>query len=687
MAPTTRSRSLAVIPPSPSFDPSTYEPFDNQVSRTIDQILTEEASFESSKDEDWPVYSGGDSSSASNQRTPHHDKDVKESRFFSKPPGPNGTKVKKKSKPVAKRNITVIELDSDSEDAAALPQTNGPEPTEATDEVPDAGNEADNESLIDDRPQNDVGVSMDNESPMDDQPQNGVEVSKDLWNPLSHGLDGVSEPVISDEPAAAEEDAIFASVDLSQRNHLLHYLASHPFMQNMVQPVSRSARRNFVEEMRREATEAGMDVMAVDRLIEYVRKLYLEELGIESQSLPEGLDELPFGEEIYDDHLEVARRRKSRKRSLESGEKSHSKKKNRKKEERRVSKEVPGPSLQSALQQEASARTPAVESSRQDSPKHQDDKEDAVIPAAVDATHGLEAGSHGVDASKTIESSGHMLQPVIEQRPQHEDLAVLDKEHTKGTTIEPNGDHETLKEQPVGEPGWTDQQTINVSSGPGKSIVVESSNLEPDLPPNHAQARRGSKDKGHKKARKEGPLKASKSRRASRSTEVHADENAIASANQPTLPLQPKSISKPVREASITLLDSNHNGLREEQRLDSKESNNANNENGGRSASTDIGQQSPTATTEREKKPDRTDKDPKKHSNWRKKERKKKKKRHSHFEPQDRPPTGKQAPEPHPMSQPPNPVSFPEPTTPRKSSKKSKFSALSPNPDEWDLDF
>jgi hypothetical protein len=49
---------LAVIPPPPSFDPSTYKPFDEEFERTVDRILSEDASFES-KDDDFPVYSGG----------------------------------------------------------------------------------------------------------------------------------------------------------------------------------------------------------------------------------------------------------------------------------------------------------------------------------------------------------------------------------------------------------------------------------------------------------------------------------------------------------------------------------------------------------------------------------------------------------------------------------------------------
>lgn len=663
MAPMTRLRSLAVVPPPPSFDPSSYEPFDDQVNRTIDQILTEEASFESTRDEDWPVYSGGDSSSASNKPTSHNDKDAKKSRFFSKPPAPNGTKGKGKRKPVARRNITVIELESDSEDDVAPPNTNGHEPTEATDEVPDAGNEADNES------------------PMDDQPANDADVSMDMWDPMSQGVDGVAEPTISDEPAADEEDAIFASVDLSQRNHLLHYLASHPFMQNMAQPVSRSARRSFVKEMRREATTAGMDVMAVDRLIEYVRNLYLEELGIGPQPLPEDLDELPFGEEIEDDHLEEVGRRKSRKRSLDSAEQTNSKKKKRKKEDRKSSKELSESSLQSALQQHVSEGIQAAESSLQDSFKVQDDEKGAVKPGSAVDNQDLAAGPWDDDHVK--ENGDHALRDVTEQKRQHEEPPILDVQHTEDTTMKVNGGSVPLEEQPMGDLGLSGQQRDKKPSAPDKGIV-ESSHSEPELPPNHAQVRRGSKDKGNKK-RHEEPPKSSKTKKASQPVESHPSESAL-SGNLSILPSKPEPASKPLPEPSSTLLETSQNGNREEQRRDVKKSGNEGKENCGQNTSVDVVQHSAPAQIQQEMELDITEQKSKKHKNWRKKEKKKKKKRHSYLKLQGNPPIDDQASEPQPMPA-PMPVSLPEPSTPQKSSKKSKFSVLSPNPDEWDLDF
>lgn len=668
MAPTPRLRSLAVVPPPPSYDPSSYEPFDDEVNRTIDQILNEEASFESSKDEDWPIYSGGDSSSASSRPTPHCDKDVKESRFFSQPPTSNSTKLKGgKRKPVAKRNITVIDLESDSEDDVAPINTNGQEPKEATDEVPDVGNEADNES------------------PMDNQPQNEVDVPMDMWNPLSQGVDGVVEPTISDDATDAEEDAIFASVDLSQRSHLLHYLVSHPFMQNSVQPVARSARRSFVHEMRREATTAGMDETAADRLIEYVRKVYLEDLGVDSNPLPEGLNETPFGEEIEDDHLEDARRRKSHKRELDSGERTDSKKKKRKKGDKKHSKEMPGPSLQSALRQEVSERVQATESSPRDD-KRQDDEKDAAIPGAGGARQNSDTGSKGHDSLKITRNGDQALQDAIEQMIQHEKSAALDTQHADDTNVAANGNAVSLEKQPTREPGQPVQQTNNPSPEPEKSIVAESSHSEPDLPPNHAQLRRGSTDKENKKVRKEDPLKASKARRTSRSIEIHADENAI-SENQPSIPSKPETVPKAVHEAPITKLEANQNGHREERERNVKESSKEDKENGAQDASADIVPESPLAKTKQEMKAVPVEKESKKSANWRKKERKKKKKRHSHLEIQDKPQTDDQAPEPQPMPQPSVPVSIPDPVTPKKSSKKSRSSDLSPNPAEWDLDF
>lgn len=670
MVPTTRLRSLAVVPPPPSYDPSSYEPFDDHVSRTIDQILNEEASFESVIDEDWPVFSGGDSPSASIRPTQQSDKDLKESRFFSKTPASTdmGTTAKGKRKPVAKRNITVIDLDNGSEDDETSLEVNGQEPKEVADDVPEAENEADNES------------------PMDDQPHNDVDVSMDMWSPMSQAVDGVTEPSISIDPVAAdEEDAIFASVDTFQRDHLLHYLASHPFMQNSVQPVPRSARRSFVSEMRREATTAGMDETAVDRLIEYVRKLYLEDLGVEPQTFPEGLDEIPFGEEIDDDHLEGVRRRKSRKRGLDSGERTDSKKKKRKTDDKKSSNEISGSSLQSTMQRDVSARFQDAES-LQNPRKLQDDENDAVIPDAGVECHDSAADSRVDEPLKATDNADHAPQDVMEQTLQYEEPAGRDVPRVEQTTIEANGNTVSLGEQPMGELELPGRQADTTPRAPDKSILVENSHSEPELPPNNATLRRGSKDKGDKNVRKEERPKKSKSKKNPRSIEIHADENA-ASENHPSLPSKPESTPKFVRDASTTMLEANQPGHREEQRY-AKESSKEEKENGVRNISGDVVRRSPPAKTDRETKTESTEKQSKKLANWRKKERKKMKKRNSHLGLKDNPPMNAQVPEP-PSTLPPTsiPASISEPKTPNKGPKKSKFPELSPNPAEWDLDF
>lgn len=670
MVRTTRFRSLAVIPPPPSYDPSSYKPFDDHVSRTIDQILNEEGSFESAMDEDWSVLHGGDSPGVSIRPTQQSDKDAKESRFFSKTPASTdlGTTAKEKRKPVAKRNITVIDLDSDSADEETSLEVNGQDPKIVANDAPQAGHEAGNES------------------PKDDQHHNDVDVSMDMWDPMNQAVERVVEPSISIDPVTAdEEDAIFASVDTSQRDHLLHYLASHPFMQNSVQPVPRSARRSFVNEMRQEATAAGMDETAVDRLIEYVRKLYLEELGVEPQTLPGGLDEIRFGEEIDDDHLEGVRHRKSRKRSLDLGERTDAKKKKRKKDDKRASKEVTGSSLQSAMQREVSARLQDAES-LENPRKLQDEENDAVVPGVGYDNHEPAAGSRVDESLKVTDTADHAPQDLMEQVLQHEEPAGRDVPRVEHTTIEANGSSVSLREQPMGELELPDRQANTTPQVPDRNILVDNSHSEPELPPNNATLRRGSKDKGDKNVEKEKPLKKSKSKKNHCSIEIHADENP-AGENRPSLLSKPESTPKSVRDPSITMLEANQHGHREERRH-TKECSKEDKENGARDISAGIVRQSPPAGTDRETKSESTERQSRKLANWRKKERKKMKKRNSQLELKDNPPMNAQVPEPSSTLPPTSiPASISGPKTPNKSSKKFKFPELSPNPAEWDLDF
>ncbi|KAB8071843.1 hypothetical protein BDV29DRAFT_159113 [Aspergillus leporis] len=119
-----------------------------------------------------------------------------------------------------------------------------------------------------------------------------------------------------------EEDIFFSSVDENERYRLIEFLLSHPFMKAGEYPVKRSARRKFVAELRREATVSGMDQAALSGLIRYVKKLYFE-LGGFGRVNREGSE---FGDEIDDENVveEMPSKdlKKERKRKRSSAEQS-----------------------------------------------------------------------------------------------------------------------------------------------------------------------------------------------------------------------------------------------------------------------------------------------------------------------------------------------------------------------------
>ncbi|KAJ5127263.1 hypothetical protein N7448_008042 [Penicillium atrosanguineum] len=110
-----QSNYLAVVPPPPTFDPATYKPFDDEYDRTIERILTEDASFEC-KDDHFPIYPGRRSSTeTSNRHAPQNDSKVEGSRFLTRSQSPGGKKVRTTPRRAAQRDITVIHLDTDNE--------------------------------------------------------------------------------------------------------------------------------------------------------------------------------------------------------------------------------------------------------------------------------------------------------------------------------------------------------------------------------------------------------------------------------------------------------------------------------------------------------------------------------------------------------------------------------------------
>lgn len=633
---------LAVIPPPPSFDPASYQPFDDEVNRAIDQILSEEASFESSRDEDWS-HTGEDSPSVSSRDTSHNDRDVKKSRFFSKPSATHGTKAKRTKKPVAKRNITVVALSSESEDNSPHPDTDGEAGKE---DEPDPGNETD--------------------------------VSMEMVDPPNASASGVPGPNVDDEAVVAEEDAIFASIADDKRDHLLHYLVSHPFMLNGVQPVQRSARRHFVDEIRKEAALVGMDDTSINRLIEYVRKLYLEDVGVPFQPLSEGLDDVPFGEEVDDDRLEKVRRRKARKRRLTYPEQVESKKSKRAKKAR-SSNEVSELSLHSTLQRDISQR---ITSPLQDPAQGQiEEKHDASLNA-VDIGHAPERNPHLDDPKQVSEKEENNINTVKPEN-QHDRSAASDSNQARSHFVEKHNDSVRSREKRI-KKALPSRQRRNAPQIPDMTVSTGSSQSEPELPPTNGLLIRALQDKNSKQAHEKAQGEAIKE--SSLLTADHANDPVI-SGGRASLPSKPGSASKPARETSITLLEGRSNERPENQREDDQNPTKQPEGNASRTTPAGKAQRHPSETR-RKTIHELPDQPAKRFKNWRKREKKRQKKRQSHNGCQSNPPAGDQSNErqstPAKFS---TPAPTPETRTPQKETPKSKSLGLSPNPAEWDLDF
>lgn len=312
---------VAIVPPPPSFDPTSYQPFDDHVDRTIDQILSEEASLESSRDEEWinnsPLF-GPRRASGSSLSAHQSDGAAGRSRYFSKPPFPTKKDRSRRTARIATKNITVVDIASDDED-------DRPEDGKLGQDAP---------KLKEKHPRKKTHKTKKNR-PLEDTRHaagNGADGSE----PATKHFSEASGQDTANENDEAEEDALFASVKPSQRDHIMQFVVTHPFMKTPVQPVQCSARRKFTNEIRTEAVSAGMDDQAVDNLVDYVRRIYLELAEVPSTPSAKGFS-AAFGEEI--DDAESTASLKSRKRCLDDHQQTPpQKQKKQKKNKRRHSK-------------------------------------------------------------------------------------------------------------------------------------------------------------------------------------------------------------------------------------------------------------------------------------------------------------------------------------------------------------
>ncbi|KAL4893282.1 hypothetical protein BDV59DRAFT_29035 [Aspergillus ambiguus] len=119
------------------------------------------------------------------------------------------------------------------------------------------------------------------------------------------------------EERPGEDDLILGSLSFDRREQLLRFIQRHPFIE--MQPIRRTARRQFLRDIRGEATKVGLDEEKITLLERHVRNLYLEIRNIDADS-----DGSEFGPEL-DDAYEPLGGTKIKKRKSEVALKPSSK--------------------------------------------------------------------------------------------------------------------------------------------------------------------------------------------------------------------------------------------------------------------------------------------------------------------------------------------------------------------------
>ncbi|KAJ5199766.1 DNA glycosylase [Penicillium cf. griseofulvum] len=283
-----RLSNVSVVVPLPSFDIDPLKTFDEGFfDRAVDNILSEEASIDESRDEMMDVNTdisspfGYDGASDSKLGVRRSRRTEAKSPHFSNPSTSSSptTSTAKNQKSRRSSRIRKSVTMEDLEDITQLQQ-----------EV----------TGVEHYPVHEARV----------QPSTLTQVTES------------SEMPTHDNEMTAEEK-IFASVDPEKQMDVLKFIVSHSFMMEQDQPVRRSARQEFTDQVREYASEAGMNAIAIDALIDHVRNTFLEERGI-----PVAQDAgSTFGDEV--DGEEETRRKRRRNSSDHSEDKEHKNSKRR----------------------------------------------------------------------------------------------------------------------------------------------------------------------------------------------------------------------------------------------------------------------------------------------------------------------------------------------------------------------
>ncbi|CAI7589256.1 unnamed protein product [Penicillium viridicatum] len=300
-----RLSNVSVVVPLPSFDIDPLKTFDEDFfDRAVDNILSEEASFEEPRDEmmdgntgiSSPFgYDGASDSSKLNvrrsQRTgansPHFS-----TTSTSPPTTTSAKKPKSRRSSRIRKSVTMEGFNDDGEAPMGLENITQPQREEEV-------------LQVEPYPIHEAG----------DHPSTVPEITH-----------SAAIPTGGNEMAA--EEKIFASVDPEKQMEVLKFVVSHSFMTEQVQHVRRSARREFTGQVRGVAAEAGMNDTAIDALVDHVRRIYLEDRGIAVAD--DGGS--AFGDEVdgeEETHTKSSHRKRRKSSSDQPEDKEHKKSKKR----------------------------------------------------------------------------------------------------------------------------------------------------------------------------------------------------------------------------------------------------------------------------------------------------------------------------------------------------------------------
>ncbi|KAF7627578.1 hypothetical protein AFLA_002957 [Aspergillus flavus NRRL3357] len=281
-------KPVSVVVSPPAFDLDSYESFDEDYfRRTVDEILSDQASFENSFD----AYSGTKMMDGTCERRASmaRDSGLGSSGHKASPYFPS--KVAKK-RPVAHRVIQKMESTEDEDDSEECQSGNKvvrrEDPADSVVKI--------KLEQLEKRRLGDVGIYA---------PDNEVGSAARASSVID--VDACDD---EDFEEVSEERFVFASVSEEEHDRLVRFLVEHPFMREGAYPVKRSVRRRFISDVRREASYSGMDEGALGVLTKWIKKTYLEVCMV-ADADKEGSE---FGDEIDDENvLEHRSRSKSKK--------------------------------------------------------------------------------------------------------------------------------------------------------------------------------------------------------------------------------------------------------------------------------------------------------------------------------------------------------------------------------------